>query len=767
MSFQAAGFERLALLGRGGMGEVFRVRELATGRVLALKLVTGNLAPERAERFRREGELTARLDHPGIVRVIGSGELGGRPYLTYELVEGARSLDAAAAAVSPREGLLLLLEAARALGAAHGAGVVHRDVKPENILVDGAGRVRVADFGLALAGDSERLTKTGGFVGTPSYLAPEQISGGEMTPAVDVWALGVILHEVSSGALPFQGDSILSLMASICRESPAPLADRALDRIARAALSKAPGDRPADGAAFARLLEAYLEGPPPPSASRRLLALALVGALAVSALGAAALLRRQAPPASASPQTPTPRSSRDRPARTPDPGPAAEATPILRLQAGTSLEDGKGLEVQRPHLAAWTSDGLDVSAHDYNAAGLLVPLRYGRPGAFSVRVAWRVFRQGDESSLILALFRTDLPAPLLRVRVVTVPGPRHQVKLIIKQPGQPGFDEEVTLPLWGAEPAEVAFELRFEPPNRLEWTCGGRSVQTRLELAPSDYILDLQPSLGAERARVGTDYAASVRATISLLEVQARPEVLSLYRREDPAARLRQEGCRALRDPAGVLEFLEGFDGAQAGSDVALEALLLRAVLLARGRPLEVEVGALLGSVLRASEEEQAEFSSSFRPFRQGFDNNLWLASDAYALAGARARLVHFEIDPEAWLERSGGREWLLPPLAPERLERIQGDLLALLALRGAGQEVDAIHLGVAWILVGGLERGLALLRPTADEGVPLAALWAGFAAWHTRDFASARRYWAPLGPEVRAAGWGRLRLMSQTLGPK
>lgn len=746
------------------MGEVYRVRELATGRILALKLVTGHLEPARQERFRREGELTARLDHPGIVRVIGSGALGGRPYLTYELIEGAQGLDAAASKLSPKDGLALLRDAALALGAAHAAGVVHRDVKPENLLVDAGGRVRVADFGLALAGDSERLTKTGGFVGTPSYLAPEQISGGELGPAVDVWALGVVLFELTAGELPFTGTSLIELMAAICRESPPALADAGLDRIARAALAKEPSARPADGAAFAALLEAYLQGEQAPRARdpRRWL---LAGLLVLVALIGAVLVRLKsledvaAPGASDSPRanasrlngTPRPSASEVRPASSPA---------LLRIESKESLADAEAVELYRARLSAWTPAGLDLSGHDHEGASLLAPFTY-RGGAFSLRCTWRIFRQGGDSSLSLTLFRTDVPSPLVRLRVVTRAQEGRLLRLNLAARGEPNFQDELQLSPWREESEEVALTLRFEPPQTLVWGIPGQERKARLRIAPSEYVLNIGATFRPEESpRVGGGYEASLRAALSFLEVEGDPAEFVFAPRSDAYARLRQLGRRSLADPEGTLAALESFGRDEVGTGPGLEALLLRAVLVARLRPREGvdEIEGILTSIYRVSEGERTEFSSVERPYKRVFDNNLWLASDAYALGGARAHLAFFRIDPEVWIEQSGGREWLFPPLAPERLARIQGDLISLIALHGAGQEVDGVHFGIAWILMGGLERGLEILRPMADAGYPVAAIWAGYAAFHTHDFVRARRYWGPLGAQVEAAGWKPLR---------
>ena len=173
-------------LGRGGMGAVFRAVDQG-GREVALKLATGAMDATRRERFLREGQLAARLDHPGIVQVHAAGEHGGRPWLAYELVRDARPIEEAFPERTWVERVELIVEVCQALAAAHAAGVVHRDIKPDNVLIDGEGRVRIADFGLATAGDLDRLTLSGIVVGTPLFLSPEAFAGeGTRSPTFDV-----------------------------------------------------------------------------------------------------------------------------------------------------------------------------------------------------------------------------------------------------------------------------------------------------------------------------------------------------------------------------------------------------------------------------------------------------------------------------------------------------------------------------------------------------------------------------------------------------
>jgi hypothetical protein len=214
------------------MGVVFRAWDRAADRPVALKAVLEDkLSPQRLERFRREGEVTASLQHPGILRIHAAGEFRGRPYIAYELVEGVVDFDAASRDASRDQVVAWVRDAALALGAAHAKGVVHRDVKPDNLLIDAGGHLKVADFGLALASDMDKLTRTGAVLGTPQFMAPELFAGkgkAEVGPECDVWALGVLLYRALSGSFPFEAPSIYELGARVVGGKFTPL--RKLDR---------------------------------------------------------------------------------------------------------------------------------------------------------------------------------------------------------------------------------------------------------------------------------------------------------------------------------------------------------------------------------------------------------------------------------------------------------------------------------------------------------------------------------------------------------
>src|SRR5262245_50018347 len=203
------GYEVLGLLGRGGMGVVYRARQRSLDRLVALKVLPEECArdPVWLERFRREARTASALNHPNICTIHDTGEWAGRPFISMELVEG-RTLEAPAGLRPPVEELARLLgQAARALAAAHAAGVVHRDIKPANLMVRDDGILKVVDFGLARrlpAGGSQRpppggkISDPGSLVGTPLYMSPEQARGEEVEAATDIFSLGVVLYELAT-----------------------------------------------------------------------------------------------------------------------------------------------------------------------------------------------------------------------------------------------------------------------------------------------------------------------------------------------------------------------------------------------------------------------------------------------------------------------------------------------------------------------------------------------------------------------------------------
>ena len=238
-------------IGKGGMAVVYEA--VRHGEALALKRpLTGFLDDDRSrERFLREADLGRTLHHPNVIRIFDHGRVGDTPYFTMELVRGETL-----AARLDREGRLDLAQAARltaqvaeALDYAHSKGVIHRDLKPSNIMIEPSGTVKVMDYGIARAAHMEELTTTHGFLGTPSYGAPETVQGASQ-PASDVYSLGVIFFEMLTGSLPFTGDTALAVVRHHST-TPAPppsslnhSLSAELDRLVLCLLSKDPSDRP-------------------------------------------------------------------------------------------------------------------------------------------------------------------------------------------------------------------------------------------------------------------------------------------------------------------------------------------------------------------------------------------------------------------------------------------------------------------------------------------------------------------------------------------
>jgi eukaryotic-like serine/threonine-protein kinase len=241
------------LIGRGGMGAVYRALDLRLGRSVAIKMLreTGGT---NEERFEAEVRMLARFSHPNLVGLLDAGESGGRQYLVMELIDGptlAHRLQSGALSVG--ETAAIGSGIAGALAYVHGAGIVHRDVKPANVLLDRWGNARLADFGIARLVDTTGLTATGRTLGTPAYLAPEQVAGSSVGPAVDVYALGLLLIECISGHRAFEGTAIEIATVRLHRAPTIPVGlDAGWQRVLGSMTEIDPKDRPpaAEAAAF-------------------------------------------------------------------------------------------------------------------------------------------------------------------------------------------------------------------------------------------------------------------------------------------------------------------------------------------------------------------------------------------------------------------------------------------------------------------------------------------------------------------------------------
>jgi serine/threonine-protein kinase len=250
------------------MGDVYRAVDSQLGRTVAIKVLADRYADDDSvrERFKREALAAARLsDAPNTVTIFDVGEWEGHPYIVMELAEGGTLEDRlrAGGAQDPADVLRWLAEAARALDAAHAAGVVHRDVKPGNLLLDGRGEIRVGDFGVASAVGLDSMTMTGTVLGTAGYLAPEQARGERATPASDLYGLGVVAFELLTGERPFRSDSpTAEAAAHVHAPIPYPSEQADLppevDPVLRRALAKDPAERYGSAADFVAALRESL-----------------------------------------------------------------------------------------------------------------------------------------------------------------------------------------------------------------------------------------------------------------------------------------------------------------------------------------------------------------------------------------------------------------------------------------------------------------------------------------------------------------------------
>ena len=248
------GYEIEAILGRGGMGDVYKAYDPRLKRYIALKLLPPGLAEDTGfrERFLRESELAASLDHPSIVPIYDAGEVGGQLYIAMRYVEGTdlKALIREDGALAPAHAFALLAQLADALDTAHERGLVHRDVKPSNALLDAAGHLYLADFGLTQStSDRSELTAAGQIVGTVDYVAPEQIEGEEIDGRADLYSLGCLLYECLTGEVPFPRDTELAVLWAHLYEPPPrpsernPALSRAVDTVLAKAMAKSPDER--------------------------------------------------------------------------------------------------------------------------------------------------------------------------------------------------------------------------------------------------------------------------------------------------------------------------------------------------------------------------------------------------------------------------------------------------------------------------------------------------------------------------------------------
>jgi serine/threonine protein kinase len=264
-------------IGGGAMADVYRAHDRDQKRDVALKILRPAFAddPALVARFQREADAIASIDHPNVVKVLGHGSADGSHYIAMELVEGPtlQELIRARGRLSEDDARYLGEQIAAGLAAAHERGVIHRDLKPANILIDASGTAKVSDFGIAHLASMTQLTRTGEILGTPRYLAPEQISG-KVDARTDLYALGLVLYELVSGAPPFDGETAFEIARKQLRQRPRALRDaapgvsRGFETIALRALQKDPAKRFPTAAAMCEALRPPVAAPVAAMAAR-------------------------------------------------------------------------------------------------------------------------------------------------------------------------------------------------------------------------------------------------------------------------------------------------------------------------------------------------------------------------------------------------------------------------------------------------------------------------------------------------------------------
>ena len=260
-------YELQSRIAIGGMGEVWQATDLVIGRLVAIKILKDEYLgdPGFLERFRAEARHAALVNHEGIANVYDYGEEEGSAYLVMELVPGEPL-----SAIIEREKTLsidkvldIIAQTSAALQAAHSAGLVHRDIKPGNMLITPEGRVKITDFGIARIADQVPLTATGQVMGTVQYLSPEQASGHPASPSTDIYSLGIVAYECLAGKRPFTGESQVAIAMAQINEEPPPLPDTIAEPVRNlvySCIAKKPSDRPASSANLARAAQALRRG---------------------------------------------------------------------------------------------------------------------------------------------------------------------------------------------------------------------------------------------------------------------------------------------------------------------------------------------------------------------------------------------------------------------------------------------------------------------------------------------------------------------------
>jgi tRNA A-37 threonylcarbamoyl transferase component Bud32 len=466
---EIAGYRVEAILGQGGMGIVYEATQVALGRRVALKLLAPELGsdPTFLERFRNEGRAQAALDHPNIVTVFEAGETDGRLFLAMRLIRGStlRQLISDRGSEASRV-LRILGPIADALDTAHAAGLIHRDIKPQNILVGGRDHPYLADFGITKSAGDIGLTRTGRFVGTTDYIAPEEIRGEHETRATDIYAFAAVLYECLTGEVPYRRPSSAALLFAHLHDPPPAVTDRrpdlpdALDDVIARGMAKDPADRHPSaaalildaGRALGRHVDVAQPAHEPPAeaasptprmrdgASERRYTPTTPGLVSAELTAPPPAIPRPSAPTSA--DTPVPRERRAAPRRGlvnvmaaaglvvlitgavgfvigqsgsggPDLSKTADAgTLALTVPAGWDrvATDGKRLGLRRGYTTASGDRSSAVTLGESDASGkILLPVELRRGGAGKGAAAGRAVRLGR----LLAIRYRDVEVPAL------------------------------------------------------------------------------------------------------------------------------------------------------------------------------------------------------------------------------------------------------------------------------------------------------------------------------------------------------------------
>jgi eukaryotic-like serine/threonine-protein kinase len=259
-------------IGSGGMADVWLADDTELDRKVAIKILHDRFAQdsEFVQRFQREAQAAAGLQHPNVVGIFDRGAFDGTYFIAMEYVDGPSLKDLVKGGMSPKYAIDFTRQILNAARFAHRKGIVHRDLKPQNVLIDDEGRARVADFGIARAGENSDITATGSVMGTAQYISPEQAQGKPTTPRSDIYSIGVILYEALTGRVPFEGESAVAVALKQVSEAPRrpsainPNVPPALDAVVMRALAKDPDARFKDADAFLKALDAAEKAPDTP-----------------------------------------------------------------------------------------------------------------------------------------------------------------------------------------------------------------------------------------------------------------------------------------------------------------------------------------------------------------------------------------------------------------------------------------------------------------------------------------------------------------------